>query len=123
VGAGGTRSGTGSGQGGTGRPTGGSGQGDDRPRDERGGGDPLVYDPDYTDGDSLAAAGGGSGRPGETAGRGQGATRAGSVQVPLSQVVADYRARATAALAQGDLPPSSRDLIEAYFDAIAGFDD
>ena len=42
--------------------------------------------------------------------------------MPLSQVQADYQRRVTEALARGDLPLSSQDLIRAYFDAIAGFD-
>ncbi|MBN2623518.1 MAG: hypothetical protein JXA83_09125 [Acidimicrobiales bacterium] len=124
VGAGGTRSGTGSGQGGQGNPTGGSGTGDQQAAGhEQADREVLIYDPSYTDGDQLDAGGSGSGRPGETVGRTDGATGSGHVQVPLSQVIADYQRRATEALGRGDLPPSSQDLIRAYFDAIAGFGD
>lgn len=125
VGAGGTRSGSGSGQGGQGQPTGGSGTGDQPPAgEERGAGEVLVYDPTYTEGDQLDAGGSGSGgRPGETVGRTNGATGSGQVQVPLSQVIADYQRRASEALGRGELAPSSEDLVRTYFDAIAGFGD
>ena len=84
----------------------------------------LVYDPSYTDGDQLDAGGSVTGsRPGETVGRGPGSTQNGQVQVPLSQVIADYQRRASEALGRGDLPPSSADLVRAYFDAIAGLGD
>jgi hypothetical protein len=124
VGAGGTRSGTGSGQGGAGQASGGT-SGDGGPAgDEQGTGEVLVYDPTYTEGDQLDAGGSVTGgRPGETVGRGPGATGSGQVQVPLSQVIADYQRRASEALGRGDLPPSSADLVRAYFDAIAGFGD
>ena len=124
VGAGGSRTGSGSGQGGQGRPSGGTGDSGQSPTgDERGGSDPLVYDPSYTDGEQLDAGGSGSGRPGETVGRTDGATGSGQVQVPLSQLGDDYLVRATEALNRGDLPPSSEAVIRAYFDAIAGFGD
>jgi hypothetical protein len=79
-----------------------------------------IYDPSYTEGEQLDAAGSGSGRPGETVGRAEGATGSGQVQVPLSQIFGEYQRQATEALSRGEVPPSSQDLVRAYFDAIAG---
>ena len=124
IGAGGSRTGTGDGQGGAGRPSGGTSDGGPGPSgDERGASDPLIYDPAYSDGDQIDVGGSGSGRPGETVGRTSGATGTGQVRVPVSQLRDDYIRRATDALDRGDLPPSSQEVIRAYFDAIAGFGD
>jgi hypothetical protein len=119
VGAGGTRGGSGSGQGGQGQPS--HGTGDSQPSSpDQAGGDVLVYDPEYTEGDQLDAGGTGDGRPGETVGKANGATGSGQTRVPLSRVLTDYQRRATEALARGNVPPSAEDVVRSYFDRIAG---
>jgi hypothetical protein len=81
----------------------------------------TVYDPaGGTDGEQLQAGT----RPGdgrsETVGKGQGQTRAGPAVVPLADVLPRYDAEATAALDRLAIPPSQRDLVRAYFDALGG---
>ncbi len=79
-----------------------------------------MFDPVGGDGDDLNTGGTGSGQPGETVGRGNGATTAGQARTPLSQALGRYREQATRAIERADLPPSLRDLIQAYFDQLSG---
>ena len=80
-----------------------------------------MYDPRAGAGGDQLQAGGrpGQGRT-ETVGKGSGATRAGPALVPLADVLPRYEAQATKSLDRLAIPPSQRDLVRAYFDALAG---
>lgn len=112
---GGSSGGQGSGQGGQGQS--GSGQGDPT---GSGANEPTLFDPTGAGGDDINVGGSGSGQPGETVGQGNGATTSGDARTPLSRVLSRYLAQATLAVERGDLPPSLRDVIQAYFDQLSG---
>ena len=117
----GSSGGTGSGRGGQGRPSdnaNGAGNGP-APADEQGA-DASVYVPGYSEGDKLEAGGSGPGEPGETVGQGNGPTGRGGSRVPLSELPQSYRDAMVAALERSDLPPTLRDVIQAYFESTAG---
>jgi hypothetical protein len=79
-----------------------------------------VFDPTGEDGEDIDVGGAGSGDPGETIGKGNGGSTAGQARTPLSKALARYQRQATRAIERGDLPPSMRSLIQAYFDQLSG---
>jgi hypothetical protein len=82
-------------------------------------GDATVFDPG-SPGDQLNTDGNANGNdPGSTIGQGNAASGSGQGFVPVAQILAGFQAQLTAALEQADIPPSTRALIQSYFDALA----
>jgi hypothetical protein len=80
-----------------------------------------VFDPQAgTDGETLDVDGRSTnGESGAPVGRRDTASSTGQARVPLSQILAEYQQRATAASEQADLSPAARALVRAYFDRLA----
>ncbi|MGB3734243.1 MAG: hypothetical protein WA964_04750 [Ilumatobacter sp.] len=56
----------------------------------------------------------------ETVGSGQAVSSSSGARVPVDDVITSYRDEAVAALDRGQVSPSSRELVQRYFDAISG---
>jgi hypothetical protein len=115
----GSTGGTGSGRGGPGTPNGKGGAGSLGDATGEGNGEPTLYDPKGTNGETLNTGGSGNGES-ETVGKGNGQSGRGASFIPLSEALRRYQSQATAATDRGDLPPSLRALVRAYFDRLSG---
>ncbi|MDW3219227.1 MAG: hypothetical protein R8F63_11505 [Acidimicrobiales bacterium] len=110
---GGSQAQTGSGQGGQGNIAG-VGNADVAPLD----GATVLVGPEGTPGETINVDGTGDG-PSETIGQGDTESSDGSITVPLSDVITDFRDQAIESLDGSPIPPSLRDQIAAYFEALA----
>jgi hypothetical protein len=57
----------------------------------------------------------------EVVGEGQAVTGSAGAQVPVDQVLDTYRDEAVRSLDRGQVPPAARELVQRYFDLLAGF--
>ena len=107
--------GTGAGQGGVGTPNG-SGESTDVGNESQ---TPSLFLPGG-DSEELFPNNGADGES-ETVGLGEGATSSGGSQVPVRDVLPNFAAEAIAAADDPAVPPSTRALVQRYFDSLAGF--
>jgi hypothetical protein len=82
---------------------------------------PTIWDPARTEESSVD--GQSTSGESETVGQGQGPTAASGARVPVSEVITDYQETAVEALDQGEIPPSQAEIVQDYFDTIAGYGD
>jgi hypothetical protein len=79
-----------------------------------------VFDPVAVGADDQVQVSGTGEGEGRTVGRADGPTQDGVRRTPVADVLPAYTAQATEALDRAAVPPSVRDLVRAYFDALAG---
>jgi hypothetical protein len=118
VGGQGAGGGTQGGKGGAGRPGGKLETGPNNDETPKLG--DITLPPTGADGETINAGGAPTGEPGEVIGKGDGATQAGSVSVPVANVLPKYRDQALDALDRSAVPPADRKLVTDYFDRLAG---
>jgi hypothetical protein len=79
-----------------------------------------VFDPVAAGGDDQVQVTGTGDGESRTVGQADGPTQAGTRRTPVADLLPQYEAQATEALDRAAVAPSVRDLVRAYFDALAG---